>query len=239
MAQSKLIPGAIGQFEIGGLGGVEDIMHSGKLPIEELLDFLCNPGVGSDASSIMNRYTMVGSDNPRFAVVPGLPTVLEKFYWPMRNAKASFMLGNYLSVIALCGFVAEMVAIFLLEWAPWDQTRASHPASRGAQQEMLDYGKWTQDKRVPMLRNRQVITKADVAEFTHVRTLRRQYLHYFSKPHDNIASDALAAYRSAGRIVEKATVQGVQDGALTLTPALQKLLAHEEATRDPASGANV
>ncbi|HEY3296820.1 MAG TPA: hypothetical protein VGL38_15420 [bacterium] len=239
MAEGKLIPGWIGQFEIGGLGGAEDIRQSGKLPFDTLLDFLCTPGVGSDADSIMKRYAVIGDDNPRFAVVPGLPVVLEKFYWPMRNAKASFMLGNYLSVIALCGFVAEMVAIFLLEWVPFNETPDLIRAVSGEKQAKIDYGKWPQDTRVNKLRSRQVITKDDMAEFTRIRKLRRQYLHYFSKPHDDIASDALVAYRSTAAIVAMATIKGMQDGGLILTPALQKMLAHEDTAVDPMSDAHI
>jgi hypothetical protein len=39
---------------------------------------------------------------------------LDRLVWPLRHAKASYMVGNYLAVIALTGMVAEMVA--LLQW---------------------------------------------------------------------------------------------------------------------------
>jgi hypothetical protein len=227
MSNGKLIPARIGYFEIGGLGGVQDAIIKKQLSIESLLEFLCTPDIGSDAENILRRFQTISQNSPQLAIVPHEPSVLERFYWPLRNAKASFVLGNYLSTIALCGFVAEMVAIFLLEDAEQNESQG-HSIDLKVQHLSKDQiGSMRQVERVKLLFKNRVISEEMKDAYTRVRKIRRQSLHYFSDAHKDLSRDAVEAFSNAANIVQMATVQTVQDGGLILAPALIRLLSRE------------
>src|SRR6266496_4303832 len=48
-------------------------------------------------------------------VAPAQRQIVSKLLWPLRCAKTSFMLGDFVGAIALCGMVAEMVTILRFE----------------------------------------------------------------------------------------------------------------------------
>lgn len=81
---------------------------------EAVLGFICPPETSSDVAALVRRYKEIASEPVALAVVPAEQRILDKLVWPLRHAKASYMVGNYLAVIALAGMVAEMVA--LLRW---------------------------------------------------------------------------------------------------------------------------
>ena len=65
--------------------------------------------------SLIKRYKEISKEKVRFFAAPAEERILNKLVWPLRNAKASYMVGNYLGTIALCGMVSEMVAILLFD----------------------------------------------------------------------------------------------------------------------------
>ena len=83
---------------------------------DTILSFLCPPGTPDDAKSLVERYKRI-STGPKLFAAPAEPRILEKLVWPLRHAKASYVVGNNLSVVALCGMVAEMVAVLLWQLA--------------------------------------------------------------------------------------------------------------------------
>jgi len=90
-------------------------MKEAHLDLNSVIEFLCIPGTHSDLVSMVDRYRMISVEYPRFALPPAHDKILAKLVWPLRNAKGSYMLGNYLTTVAMCGFAAEMAAIFLFE----------------------------------------------------------------------------------------------------------------------------
>jgi hypothetical protein len=82
---------------------------------EDLFKFMCTPGVPSDAGSLTARYKEISQERARLFVAPDDQRILEKLVWPLRHAKASYVVGNFLSTIALCRAVTEMMAFFLFE----------------------------------------------------------------------------------------------------------------------------
>ena len=88
-----------------------------SIDADEILSFLRSPRATSDIKSLVKRYRKISAKEEKLSVVPGEPRILEKLVWPLRNAKASYVLGNNLSVVALCGVVAEMLAVLLLRLA--------------------------------------------------------------------------------------------------------------------------
>src|SRR6266568_5545934 len=88
-----------------------------KRPLDEraVLGFLCTPGLDVSPEALANRYREISQEKDRLFAAPAEDRILEKLVWPLRHAKAGYMLGNYLGTISLCGMVSEMIAILLFE----------------------------------------------------------------------------------------------------------------------------
>src|SRR5438128_2592602 len=84
---------------------------------ESVLSFLCPDRATADVASLVKRYREISPEPVSLVAVPAEQRILDKLAWPLRHAKASYMVGNYLAVIALCGMVAEMVALLIWETA--------------------------------------------------------------------------------------------------------------------------
>ena len=110
---------------------------------------------------------------------------------PLRNAKAAFVLGNYFGVIALCGLVAEMIAILLFEMAHDDMPADEQEGLFG--REFADLG---QERRVAVLRAKRLIDTQQIQWFGTIRGLRRKHLHFLNEPTPS-EQECLQAYRAA------------------------------------------
>ena len=86
-------------------------------PPESVLDFLCTPGVDSRVAALVRRCREISAEPEPLFAAPADERILEKLVWPLLHAKGSYMLGNYLGTISLCGMVAEMLAILIFEVA--------------------------------------------------------------------------------------------------------------------------
>jgi hypothetical protein len=91
--------------------------HKSAPSAETILSFLCPPGLPADAQSLVDRYKAISTEPVRLFAAPAEPRILEKLVWPLRHAKASYVVGNNLAVVALCGMVSEMVAVLLWQLA--------------------------------------------------------------------------------------------------------------------------
>jgi len=118
---------------------------------EAILSFLCPPGLAADAAGLVARYKAISTEPVRLFAAPAEPRILEKLVWPLRHAKASYVVGNNLAVVALCGMVSEMVAVLL-----WQLGEVSlNGRAMAADEETALFGssfeKLGQDRRVKVL----------------------------------------------------------------------------------------
>jgi hypothetical protein len=223
MDEGKLFQGWINPLQFLA---VDEPWASGSGPpsLESVLDFLCTPGSGYDIDTLVSRYREISQEKVRLSIAPAEERILDKLVWPLRNAKASYMVANYLGTISLCGMGAEMVAILLFEisefrlnnrlMTPQDQT-----ALYGSPFERLG-----QDRRVQILHAYGIIDDEIKAAFDLLRTTRRRYLHLWSQDHERLPQDAVQAYQAAVSIVIKVIGQNFVDGKVALNPALIKYL---------------
>ena len=193
---------------------------------ESVLEFLTTPGLALDVASITDRYKAISVENPRLFAVPAEDRILEKLVWPLRHAKAGYVVGNYLGTISLCGMVAEMIAILTFD------TNTVHMNGRVMDEPLqrLFYGssfeKLGQDRRVGILRAYGMIDEEQEKAFERLRLTRRKYLHLWSQDHASLPKDAIEAYLSAVQLVFRVIGHGVAEGGnLRLTPAMERYLA--------------
>ena len=189
-----------------------------------VLSFLCTPGLDVTLSALADRYREISQEKDRLFAVPAEPRILAKLVWPLRHAKAGYMLGNYLGTISLCGMVAEMVAIMLFEMSEIrindrPLTPATQAAVFGRTFENLG-----QDRRVDVLAAHGTIDEVTKRAFDLIRTKRKRYLHLWSQDHEQLPNDARAVYQAAVAIVVRAIGQDIEDGKIRLNPQLIKYL---------------
>ena len=153
--------------------------------IEAILTFLCPASTPSDPTTLVARYCEIGTEPVRLVAAPAEERILDKLIWPLRHAKASYMVGNYLAVIALCGMVAEMVALLLWEVSVVQLNGRllsddDEKALFGTTFERLG-----QERRIQVLTVYGLINQETRGRFNTPKEIRRRYLHLWSRDHEN------------------------------------------------------
>ena len=80
---------------------------------KSLLEFLVPLEMPSDMTAFRERYSAVSEKDRTLFLSLEEPELKENLFGPLRQAKTNFILGNYVGSIALCGIVAEKVAILV------------------------------------------------------------------------------------------------------------------------------
>jgi hypothetical protein len=192
--------------EVGGELGTYDLVR------------LLTPAVADvvKPATLIDRYKKISSAAVEPVALPALPILIEKVVSPLVNAKAAFVAGNPLGTIALCGFVAEMMALMLHEMARNDGLMIDV-----TENEFESYG---QQKRVKTLRDQEIISQEATSAFDVIRENRRAYLHFISKAHSFVFDDALESYTKSMWLLVDLVGQEFKDGALILKPSFARYL---------------
>jgi hypothetical protein len=130
MADEKMARCQLNPLAFPGADDAAASSTNEKPTLESALRFLCPAGEDAGIEKLLARYRDINTEPVRLFIAPAEQRILDKLIWPLRNAKACFMGGNYLGTISLSGMVAEMVAMLLWEimdsqikWATHDQER--------------------------------------------------------------------------------------------------------------------
>ena len=211
-----------------------DLPGSDEEPVDAsaILRFLCEPSESSDPTDIAERYREISSREERLSYAPVDERILETLVWPLRSAKAAYMLGNYSATVALCGFVAEMVAVLLYEIAP-SEVRCKAATE---EDEVRLYGKRIarlgQYRRVQVLRACGIIDASAEELFNQVRETRNKYLHSWRYQKGELRGDAVRVFGAALRLVKRLLGQEVRNGGLVVNPALHVYLREKGVLRE-------
>jgi len=195
-----------------------------ELKPEDLIKFLCTPGTECDEKGLIQRYREISQEKKRLFAAPAEERILEKLVWPLRHAKASYMVGNYLGTISLSGMVSEMVAMLFFEMS--DLSLNNRPMNSSDEKALFgsQFEKLGQHRRVEVLHAFSIIDGDTKSDFDLIRLTRRKYLHLWSQDHESIPKDAANSYYASVSIVVKAIGQDIRDGMLWINPKLVKYL---------------
>ncbi len=191
---------------------------------QSIIDFLCTPGISSDVESLISRYKTISVEKKRIFAAPNEQRILDKLIWPLRNAKAGYMCGNFLGTIALCGMVAEMVSIFLFDVS---SLKINHAKLTEEDQKAVfgsKFEKLGQERRVNILYAFGIINDEMKQNFDVIRNIRRGYLHLWSQDHEKLPSDSVKCFEAAVLLVVSAIGQDIRDGKIVLNKAILKYL---------------
>lgn len=204
-------------------------------PAEERFDF--------DIEKLLKRYRQISTEPLRLSVAPAEQRILDKLIWPLRNAKSSYMVGNYLATISLSGMVAEMVALLL-----WQITDLQiNGRSMTKEDEKLLFGsefeRLGQERRVSVLSAYGVIDGVAKSNFDKIRNVRRRCLHFWSSDNERLPSDGIDCFHAAVSLVVIVIGQDIRDGRFVLNSQLMRYLGRGQRSMDggdvtdgPASG---
>ena len=205
--------------------------------LESVLRFLCPADEPVDLDRVVARYREISTEPARLLLAPAEQRLLDKLVWPLRHAKASYMVGNHLATIALCGMVAEMVAILLWEIA--DPQLNARPMTKDDERALLgsEFERLGQEIRVGVLSAYSIITLDARQHFDRIRLARRRYLHLWSQDHDQLPGDAVTCFHAAVSLVVIAIGQDIRDGKLVLNPRLA-LYLERKGLYEPTEGSD-
>jgi len=192
--------------------------------VESVLRFLCPPESQSDLPTLIARHREISREDVRLSIVPNEERISDKLVAPLRHAKASYMVGNFLATLALCGMVAEMLALLL-----WEMAEITINGERMTTKEEENlfgrtFEKLGQDRRVRVLLTYGLITVRVRDDLELVRKTRNKYLHLWSQDHRELPNDAVAVFKAAVRVTVAVLGQDIVDGTFVLKPQLLKYL---------------
>ena len=151
MSTDRLISGWVNPLAFLEVDEPWALMTKATPTLESVLRFLCPANERLDIETIVARYREISTEPVRLFLAPAEQRLLDKLVWPLRHAKASYMVGNYLATIALCGMVAEMVALLLWEIA--DPQINARPMSKEDEKALFgsEFERLGQGRRVGVL----------------------------------------------------------------------------------------
>jgi hypothetical protein len=191
---------------------------------ESIIEFLCRPEFPIDNKTILERYQEISKVSGQIDIAPAEPRILDKLIWPLKNAKASYILGNYLGTIALAGLVAEMVAILYWEL---EQPKINNRPQTEDDEKCL-YGNCFenlgQNRRIQILSAYKIISDQEKYDLTIVKTYRNRYLHLWSQDMEQLPKTALICYKSAFSLIAGILGQSYHQGTILHNPKLIKYL---------------
>ncbi|MFH1738547.1 MAG: hypothetical protein ABIH23_06030, partial [bacterium] len=191
---------------------------------EKILEFLCTKEIKSDSKAVADRYQEVSREELPLYFAPSEEKFLKNIVYPLRHAKGSYIIGNYLGTIALSGLVAEMLTILIYD--AFRPTINGQPMDQEKEKALFDrpFEKLGQERRVRILRAYGMIDDCTKKEFDLIRSTRNKYLHLWSADRKNLASDAIKIYQKVVSIVIKIVGSMGKDGIFHLSPVLLNYL---------------
>ncbi len=198
----KPIPSWLRPLSFSSIGELPFLSHTKPIDPSFLVQDLCQDFTQGFLENIRKRYWLLTSPQLDIFIVPNEKKILEKLVWPLRKAKQTFMLSDFLGCIALCGMACEMAIIFLLELTAIQAT--GKPLTTKQQKQIFGstFEKLGQEKRIHELREAKFLGEELAKDADAVRKIRRQYLHFLSKSYSRIEKDAEDAYKASFRVVK-------------------------------------
>lgn len=190
---------------------------------QDILEFVSSDGIVPEIKNFINHYKTIEKDIPKAFAIPAEDQIITKLVKPLQQAISSFMLGNFLSTISMCGFVAEMITVFLYETSniTINQEKVSKVEKKLFGR---DFEKLGQERRLDVLRGFSVIDEKTWEKFNEVRVYRNKYLHRFTEKHEQIAPDASEIFHKTLELFLFVFEQKIIDGKVHYGPNVVRYL---------------
>lgn len=224
--QSLIMNGFVNPLAFVDIDLPTDNASPDAIDLQKFINYLCNPESSSDLQSLIKRYQEISAGPSALFFAPTEQHLLEKLIWPLKNAKGSYMVGNYLGTIALCGMVAEMVANLTFEISGQNIPVGNKHLDDDLQKKLFNstFENLGQDRRISVLLGLGLISGEQKQKFDVIKVIRKKYLHFYSKEHTDIAKDAVTVFATAEKLVVDLIGQNIVAGKLVLNAAFAQYL---------------
>jgi hypothetical protein len=198
---------------------------SERPPVESVLDFLGPPDDKVSVEKAVERYREISKEKIRLFAAPAEGRILRKLVWPLRHAKASYMMGNWLGTIATCDLVAEIVAIMIYD--VWFTKRTALGAKLSGKEAppVPEVERMPQAQRISTLREWDIIDDGVEMCFDLILNKRNRYRQLWIHDGETMPADAVEAYHAAVVTVVHAIGQETDEGRVVLGEDLVSYLA--------------
>ncbi|MDY0133365.1 MAG: hypothetical protein RBR53_11960 [Desulforegulaceae bacterium] len=190
----------------------------------DLLISFFNLPIEALSEEVIDRYIEVTTKETHTAIVPHTERLFERLLKPLRSAKKNYCLGEYSATIALCGTVAEMLALLLWEI---NEVRLRGQVIKKNEEKGL-FGKNFDDlnhaRRLNVLKTFGFISDNQFQKFEQIRKKRNSYLHSWTVNLSNEKQDALNSFKLIFQLFMEITEIGLADaGTVRVNPKILKL----------------
>ena len=194
-----------------------------KISEKDILQYLTGYTMIPEIKNFIKNFEAIHENIPKAFAIPMEAQINTKLIQPLRHAAGSFMLGNYLDTIAMCGFVTEMITNFLYEIS---DIKINEQKISSVEKQLFgrNYEKLGQDRRLQILKGFSIIDDTTHEKFEKTRQLRAKYLHGFSKDHKQIAPEAKEIFNSTLDLLILIFGQHIKDGKIYYNPNIIKYL---------------
>lgn len=193
------------------------IRHVLELPIEHL------------PKDVLDRYVEISGKETYVAIFPPTDKLFERFMLPLKSAKRTYCLGEYLACIELSAHLGEMLALLLWQITPLSLNGKTIDTQMEKNIWGSEFEKMGQEKRINILKAFSAITNEEEKLLDFLRTSRRKYFHFWDTSTEHIKDDALRCFLTITALVQKVLKIEYENGAVKLNPLLEAYLATHKA----------
>lgn len=200
--------------------------------LEIVLGFLCWPGSDHKVEDLKARYDYINRISNKLKIAPVEKSLLDKVIWPLRQAKASFVLSNYISTVSTCGFIAEMIVILLFNISSINVN--TNALSLDDQKNMFgdSFENLGQSRRINVLYAFKILDTKMRSILLEIKNIRNRYMHFFSQDYESLKKDAKRIYEKTEEIVTLVIGQEIKDGKFVLNANLLRYIEKCEKESD-------
>lgn len=202
------------------------LLNRGVVPAyEAIVKYFCRPIEDPNPERVIARYHEIKQGAERLFAVPLEENILLKLIWPLKHAICSYMVGNYLGTISLCGLVAEMASILLFKISPIFINNRRFNEEDQKKIFGRTFERLSQGRRIEILHGYNIIHEDQAKALKLITDKRNPYLHRFDQDHTLLAGEAKEAFNATVSFIVDVIGQGVDSqGRILLSPKLLKYL---------------
>ncbi|MBP7732320.1 MAG: hypothetical protein KA140_00950 [Caldisericia bacterium] len=218
-----------------------------KVEYWDILNFLTEPddcakydsitnAVNFDISPIVNRYEELRQEGEMLAV-PCTDKIANCIVIPLKNAKACYMIGNFLGTIALCGYVCEMLIVLVYEINGIVINDTDIEDNKEIKNVILQsrnsFEALGQEKIIDICKAFQLITLDQKNLFVEVKEIRNKYLHWFSTNNHNVSNDAKEIYNKTYLLLKQIIGYNFEDNKFSFDNKFESFLKEKGLIKSP------
>lgn len=201
---------------------------------QSFMNFMCRDRSKNYMKDVMAAYRKITSAEGDFEIraIIGEPRIAGRLVDPLHDAKAAFIVGNYLGTIAMSGLIAETVTILLFEISEAgldpELVRSAIDAELRETTKDRSFQGLSQARRVSVLNTLKLVTEQQTSWLAKIADVRKRHLHLLSEPMPT-ADEAIEVFQCALKLIYTVTREPGATGELSINRKLHDQLDRQGA----------